>query len=510
MSIELYQMHTRLTTGIEGAAGKSYPPRPAAGRTMAGNLSDEIPLRRRLFGNRTLNLRRIRAVGYDMDYTLVHYRMEEWERRAYHHARRLLASRGWPVDGLEFDPSRVIRGLTIDLELGNLIKPTRFGYVIRAAHGTRFLEFEEQRLAYAGVVVDLGDPRFVFLNTLFTLSEATLYGQLVDLLDAGKLGGPMSYADLYRVLRATVDEAHLPGTLKEEILADPGRFLEPDPEAAVALLDQRYAGKRLMLISNSDWDYARRLMAIAFDPGLPAGMQWRDLFDLVIVGADKPGFFSESRPLYRIVDEEQGLMRPQRGELEPGGVYFGGCATQVEEHLGLSGDEILYVGDHLYADVHVSKAVLRWRTALILRELELEIDDLEAFRPTEDALRALMAEKEDLERRLARARLDRQRARHGYAAPSAPLPADAEAQITRLQEALVALDDRIGPLARAANEIRNPWWGPLMRSGYDKSLFARQVERYADVYTSRVSNFLYETPYAFLRAARSTLPHDPA
>ena len=66
----------------------------------------------------------------------------------------------------------------------------------------------------------------------------------------------MSYAELYRVLRATVDEAHLPGTLKEEILADPGRFLEPDPEAVTALLDQRYAGKRLMLITNSDWDYA--------------------------------------------------------------------------------------------------------------------------------------------------------------------------------------------------------------------------------------------------------------
>jgi 5'-nucleotidase len=473
-------------------------------------MTDEIPLRRRLFGNRTLNLRRIRAVGYDMDYTLVHYRMEEWERRAYHHARRLLAQRGWPVGSLEFDPTRVIRGLTIDLELGNLIKPTRFGYVIRAAHGTRFLEFEEQRSAYAGTVVDLGDPRFVFLNTLFTLSEATLYAQLVDLHDAGELSAVMSYADLYRVLRATVDEAHLPGTLKEEILADPDRFLEPDTEAVTALLDQRYAGKRLMLISNSDWDYAKRLMAIAFDPSLPKGLGWRDLFDLVIVGADKPGFFAEQRPLYRIVDEEQGLMRTHRGDLEPGGVYFGGCAAQVEEHLGLSGDEILYVGDHLYADVHVSKAVLRWRTALILRELELEIDELEAFRSSEDALRGLMAEKEDLERRLARARLDRQRTRHGYAPPSAPVPADAEAQISRLQEALVALDDRIAPLARAAGELRNPWWGPLMRSGYDKSLFARQVERYADIYTSRVSNFLYETPYAFLRAARSTLPHDPA
>jgi hypothetical protein len=47
-----------------------------------------------------------------------------------------------------------------------------------------------------------------------------------------------------------------------------------------------------------------------------------------------------------------------------------------------------------------------------------------------------------------------------------------------------------------------------MRSGNDKSLSARQVERYADVYTSRVSNFLAATPFAYLRADRGSLPHD--
>ena len=64
------------------------------------------------------------------------------------------------------------------------------------------------------------------------------------------------------------------------------------------------------------------------------------------------------------------------------------------------------------------------------------------------------------------------------------------------------------PLARASGELGNPNWGPIMRAGNDKSLFARQVERYADVYTSRASNFLMETPFAFLRAPRGTLPHD--
>jgi len=54
----------------------------------------------------------------------------------------------------------------------------------------------------------------------------------------------------------------------------------------------------------------------------------------------------------------------------------------------------------------------------------------------------------------------------------------------------------------------NETWGPLMRAGVDKSLFARQVEKYADVYTSRVSNFAHATPYGYLRAARGSLPHD--
>ena len=32
---------------------------------------------RQIFCNRTLNLRAIKAIGYDMDYTLIHYRVDE-------------------------------------------------------------------------------------------------------------------------------------------------------------------------------------------------------------------------------------------------------------------------------------------------------------------------------------------------------------------------------------------------------------------------------------------------
>jgi 5'-nucleotidase len=467
----------------------------------------EPPARpRRIFGNRTLNLRSIDTIGYDMDYTLIHYRVDEWERQAFEHTRARLADDAWPVDDLEFDPDAVIRGLTLDLELGNLVKPTRFGYVITASHGTRMLGFDELREAYAGTLVDLSEDRWVFLNTLFSLSEASLFAQLVDLLDLRQAPRAMGYADVYEAVRRSLDAAHLEGRLKADILADPDRFVVPDPDIVLTLRDQRHAGKHLLLITNSEWDYTRQIMSYAFDSHMPEGSTWRDLFSVIIVSAAKPAFFTATRPMYRIADEERGYLEPFVGPIEPGNAYVGGSARHIEDSFGIAGDEVLYVGDHLFSDVSVSKSVLRWRTALILRELESEIEAMEAFAGDEIRLTHLMSQKADLERALASARLDRLRSRTGHA----PTPGDADDDetISELRRAIAAVDDDIAPLARASGCLRNERWGPLMRSGNDKSLFARQVERYADVYTSRVSNLLDATPYGYLRAARGTLPHD--
>lgn len=466
------------------------------------------PPERGLFCNRTLNMRSIRAVGYDMDYTLVHYRVEAWERRAYESMRDQLVAQGWPVGHFQFDPSLAIRGLVIDTEQGNLLKANRFGFVRKATHGTRELDHVAIRKAYSRTIVDLAEPRWVFLNTLFSLSEACLYAQLVDLLDDGKLAGPMGYHDLYGHVRRNLDAAHMQGQVKADIVASPDRYIIQDPETALALLDQKYAGKKLLLITNSDWTYTQPMMHHTFDPYLPQGMTWRDLFDVIIVSARKPEFFTTRSPLFEVVTEE-GLLRPHSGPLKAGVPYFGGSAVELERSLGVSGDEVLYVGDHMFGDVHVSKNVLRWRTALILRELEDEVRAIASFRPTEARLAALMAEKEQLEMEVCQLRLELQRRRFGYG-PRGDVPEEElHAQANALRLRLEALDTMIGPLARAASELSNPRWGLLTRAGNDKSHLARQIERYADIYTSRVSNFLFGTPFVYLRAPRGSLPHDP-
>lgn len=523
-------------------------------------------------------MRSIRAVGYDLDYTLVHYAVEAWETAAYESLRAKLALRGWPVHDLAFDHSSVNRGLIIDRERGNLLKANRFGYVKHAAHGTRPLSPDEKKAAYARTVIDAADERYVFLNTLFSLSEAAMYAQVVDLLDDRALPEVLGYADLHDVVRSSLDEAHFEGRLKAEIMERPQRFVMMDPDVGRTLVDQKIAGLKLMVVTNSEWTYTRFMLRHAIDPHLPDGMTWRELFDLVIVSARKPDFFgSDGLPAFEVVDEA-GLLLPlpsgiASGGIASGGVFLGGNAAMVERYFGLDGSEILFVGDHVYADVLASKSVRRWRTALILREIEDELLALDAFAEEQAELAGLMERKARLEHAMSHARMDLRRAEVGAAraakgepaardepaakgeraakgepesrdepaadlletgpgsghdvgpdvrpvvgpavgpvlgpAADAAVLADLRERMEAVRADLLALDARIAPLAERSDALGNARWGPIMRAANDKSFLARQVEQFADVYTSRVSNFGHATPYANFRSPYGSLPHDP-
>ena len=472
--------------------------------------------RERIFCNRTLNLRGIRAIGFDMDYTLIHYHTDPWERRAFEHAQRRLVAAGWPLQKLQFDPTFATLGLILDIELGNVVKANRFGYVKRAFHGTREVEFNEMRDIYAREPIDLSNSRYRFMNTLFALSEAHLYAQVVDLLDQGELdsiGGkkraaPMNYEDVYRLVRSAIDDAHMMGELKAEIIADPEEFVDLDESLPLALMDLKHAGKQLLLITNSGWPYTRAMMEYAFDRFLPEGTVWRDLFDVVIVAARKPDFFSTRSPIFEVVDEDRGLLEPSLGTLTEGRVYHGGSAALIEEQLGVRGEDVLYVGDHIFSDVNVSKRMYRWRTALVVRELEQDLAALERFKPNQARLTQLMEEKERLEYALSCARLAIQRLDAGYGPPVKASREELESRSNALRRELRAIDARVAPLAEEYGRLSNERWGLLMRAGNDKSHLARQLEKNADVYTSRVSNLLTQTPFMYLRSPRGSLPHD--
>lgn len=470
---------------------------------------------RGIFCSRTLNFRSITAIGYDMDYTLVQYNVRAWEGRAYDYGMDNLRSMGYPVDGLEFDPDLVIRGLIMDKEKGNLVKADRFGYVKRAMHGTRMLSNRSVSEMYGRELVDLrNESRWEFLNTLFSVSEAVMYMQMVDRLDEGALPpeiGPLDYQGLYKVVAKALFRAHVEGQLKNEIITEPERFVELEPELPLALLDQKEAGKRLLLITNSDYHYTNKMMNHAFNKFLPNDMDWRDLFEMVIVSAKKPEFFQISHPLYEVVTED-GLMRPCF-KARPGGLYSGGSAQMVETALGIHGDEILYVGDHIYTDVSQSKVHLRWRTALICRELEEEFNALARGKDHREKLIELMNQKEAVGDVFNQLRLALQRRTKGRPAQTRSATEMNDRELTEYMQKLLIvmqrLDEKIAPMLEADGEHFNKRWGYLSRSGlWDKSHLTRQIEKYADIYTSRVSNFLRYTPFMYFRSQAQSLAHD--
>lgn len=469
----------------------------------------EKPLPERgIFCNRTLNLKAIKAIGYDMDYTLIHYRMSEWEGRAYEYIKQKLLDRGWPVEKLNFDPRWVIRGLIIDTHLGNLVKTNRFGYIKRVAHGTAFLDYESLQKTYSRTVVDLSESRFVFVNTFFSVSEGCIYSQLVEMLDREKIPEILGYEDLYRRVNQELNLAHLEGEMKNQIMADPEKYVVLDPEMPLTLLDQKRSGKKLLLITNAEWAFMKSMMTFAFDRFLPERMTWRDLFHLVVASAKKPEFFSARGNFFRIINEEGHLLPSPGGIGNDDKFYLGGNAAQVEEFLKLSGEEILYVGDHIFSDVKVSKMVLRWRTALILRELEREIRTLEENRKIQRDLQELMDQKEELEREESRLRLAILQAKHHYGPGAKGNHRKLEKKLGNLRKDLGTLNNQISPLVTQVNSAFNQNWGYLMRTGNDKSRLTRQIENSADIYTSRVSNFLHYTPFFYFRSLRGSLPHD--
>lgn len=66
-----------------------------------------------------------------------------------------------------------------------------------------------------------------------------------------------------------------------------------------------------------------------------------------------------------------------------------------------------------------------------------------------------------------------------------------------------------GPMLESDGSHFNRRWGFLSRSGLnDKSQLMRQVEKYADIYTSRVSNFLRYSPFMYFRSPSQSLAHD--
>lgn len=447
-----------------------------------------FPAARRVFTNRNLRLESLGAFGFDMDHTLAIYDTQQFDRLSFELALDgVLRRLDLPpeVRDVRWDPAAAVRGLVVDKKFGNLLKVDAYHHVTRARHGERFLDKEDRRDLYSSGRVRLGTSRYRSFDTLFDLPEGSLYTALVSRVDDVAAGGARpDYRALSEGVRAAVDGTHADGSLKSHITADLDRFFTRDPHLVPTLQKFRAAGKKLFLLTNSEPAYTGAVMQhlVGGEPG-----SWVDLFDLVICSAGKPGFFvkrGDGEPI--AVGQDARL--PNRN----GNCFLGGDSFFLEKQLGIRGDGILYFGDHTYGDILRSKKSVGWRTAMIIPEVE---DELQALSPLIETLGELGRVEKSLDDLVMRK--DHLRTVGGD-------PDEIAALTALVTQGL----GRRGALQRKIKSAFNPHWESVFREGRAASRLGRQVMEFACIYTSRVSNFLNYPADKFFARPVEILPHE--
>src|SRR5436305_9240716 len=242
-----------------------------------------------------------------------------------------------------------MRRLMVDQEFGNIFEVDRHTHVGRCYHGRRPLSLDERRALYqTNEKIRLSLPRFAWIDTLFSLPEACLYAEIIEAQEAR--GEKVDYHKLYDDTRESIDEVHRDGSLKSEVRKDLGRFIKPDPELPSALHKLRSGGKKLFVLTNSLWDYTDAVMSFLLDARLPEYPSWRNYFDYVVVGAQKPAFFAEHRPFVEL-NEAGAVVRAKAESLVRGRIYEGGNLFDFERMTGMVGEQVLDGGDHIYGDL---------------------------------------------------------------------------------------------------------------------------------------------------------------
>ncbi|PIN13085.1 IMP-GMP specific 5'-nucleotidase [Handroanthus impetiginosus] len=492
----------------------------------------KIDIGKQIFCNRSLNMRNIIAVGFDMDYTLAQYKPETFESLAYEGTvKKLVNNLGYPMELLEwsFDWTYMVRGLVLDKKRGNILKMDRHKYVKVAYHGFKELSKEDKVAAYGNTLTRdaFDEPEYALIDTLFSLAEAYLFAQLVDFKDKNPGKIPADYSRMYKDVRAAVDLCHRDGTLKKMVAKDPKRYINEDSSIVPMLKMLRDSDRATFLVTNSLWDYTNIVMNFLCSPRAVDGrsglnFDWLQYFDVVITGSAKPSFFhDENRANLFEVDPESGmLLNTDNGTPMPQvdtslrvplktldkscKVFQGGNVGHLHKLLSIeSSSQVLYVGDHIYGDILRSKKVLGWRTMLVVPELEKEVEILWTLRDTRKQLQLLRNNRDHIEDKIHHLKWFLR-----FDGADIVNKEELLAELDKLQSQQEQMRLSHQEAQRKCHQKFHKVWGQLMKTGYQNSRFAHQVERFACLYTSQVTNLSLYSPNKYYRPSEDFMPHE--
>jgi HAD superfamily 5'-nucleotidase-like hydrolase len=465
---------------------------------MLYNLFLGSRMQQNVFVNRILNMKKIKYIGLDMDHTLIRYKTINFESLVYDLViDDLIKHKHYPaaIKDFVFKFQDAIRGLVVDSKNGNILKLSRYAAIRQSFHGTKMIGYAEQKHFYRSIYVDLNDPNYMSIDTSFSIAFCVLYGQLIDLKDKMPIDMP-SYSEIALDVLSSVDKVHADGSLKKTIAENLDNFVIKDPLVVEGLKRLLQYKKKIFILTNSDFAYTNLLLNYAIQPFLEKGQHWQDIFEYTITLANKPRFFYDNLKFLKI-NPDNGCMTNSFGKITPG-IYQGGHAKKFTDDLALRGDEILYIGDHIYGDILRLKKACNWRTALVVEELGDEISAQTKALAIDKDIQIAMNKKIVLEQEAID--IHTQQIEKGSK--------NGDERLATLHQLIQDIDNSLSVLIKKQQAFYNSKWDRVFRAGSEESYFAYQVDRFACIYMEKLSDLLGHSPLTYFRANKRLLAHD--
>lgn len=316
------------------------------------------------------------------------------------------------------------------------------------------------------------------LNDLFSVAHACLFADVVQyMIDRDIEYEPIA---LVEDVNQAITNVHLSGEMHKEVALDLPKYIEPNPTLRPLLERIRNSGKKSFLCTNSSFPYINAGLKYML------GDDWRELFDVVIVSARKPKFYTRQRA-FRMLDigHKQVQWHAVRA-LHRGEVYTQGSVYQLSKLTGWVGNRVLYIGDNLFSDLVEPSRANGWRTGAIIRELE---DEMRVQRTPEYQRLAFQINKIEALMRSIQNELRSEPAPQNHAFVD---------QLVNVHEAL----------QMEMENLINVNFGSVFRADTYPSQFAFLVQRYVDIYSARLENLLeYPSNHTFY-PERIGMPHE--
>lgn len=253
------------------------------------------------------------------------------------------------------------------------------------------------------------------------------------------------------------------------------------------------SGKKVFLITNSPYWF------VNFGMQSLCGMDWTNLFDLIICNARKPDFFTSKSKTFRKFNMRTASKSWENvRSFKKGEVYYEGNLFEMLEHTGWIRNEVLYFGDHIYGDLAEPFLKHGWRTGAILHEVEQEVTVSNQKVNQRNVLWLNTLEK----------LIEKTMFLHDKPSDKDELSDTSSfSNLSAYELRTIWLEERAQ--LKNANKIAfNPFFGSVFRSYNNPSFFSRRLSRFADIYTSNVTNLLqYPMDHQFI-PRRVDLAHE--